>query len=508
MGGLFNVVFMKSAMRNSEKRRAARGSTQLIRAVAGILAAAPAFAGSPYQPPGANLTLGDVTHGQRVQSASSNPAAGAADNARSDRGPTRGTVLSFAGGIEYGNVDEIFQLYDDIANGYQPTPLPPDTPSNLPETPGGIDLGQIWDALDPDTQAAIEAVAAEVTTQVALLTLISQEGYARAWLAGDAPIMIGQPLAGGTWTFGVNWSGSSKAFGIVDPIDFDQEEAERRLQEWFDQLPTLRPEIIALSDDVDLDVDPDTNAVLFSLDNDSSLVTKAARTTDLSFGYSRPTWSTESGTLFLGVEGHLYLQQLSRFSARYGDITDSEELFDEIRNADFRSDEGVGVDIGALWVGENFQLGAQLINVNEPEFKFPEVNIDGYTSAVAIAKIRQDQIFVMDRQFKLEGSWFSRNRKWSLHAGYDVDPVTDALGDRYQWTTLSVGYASDNVWVPSARFGVRQNLAGTELGYLSAGITAFKYINFDVGSALDTVSIDGRDLPQGLMLSLGFNITW
>ncbi len=43
-----------------------------------------AHAGPVYQPPGANLTYGDVTHGQRVLSATGNPAAAAADLARGD----------------------------------------------------------------------------------------------------------------------------------------------------------------------------------------------------------------------------------------------------------------------------------------------------------------------------------------------------------------------------------------------------------------------------------------
>jgi hypothetical protein len=46
------------------------------------------------------------------------------------------------------------------------------------------------------------------------------------------------------------------------------------------------------------------------------------------------------------------------------------------------------------------------------------------------------------------------------------------------------------------------------MGYLSLGLTAFKYVNFDIASALDTVSIDGTTLPQGLMLSIGFQIAW
>ena len=66
----------------------------------------------------------------------------------------------------------------------------------------------------------------------------------------------------------------------------------------------------------------------------------------------------------------------------------------------------------------------------------------------------------------------------------------------------------NNWWLPNIRAGYRQNLAGTELGYLSVGFTAFKFINFDISSALDTVKIDGTELPQGVMTSIGFQINW
>ena len=79
------------------------------------LPAATALAGPVYQPPGANLTYGDVTHGQRVQSASSNPAAAAADLARAPGKSTRGTRLSGAAGIEYGNVQELFDFLGSLS---------------------------------------------------------------------------------------------------------------------------------------------------------------------------------------------------------------------------------------------------------------------------------------------------------------------------------------------------------------------------------------------------------
>ena len=473
------------------------------------LSAAAALAGPVYQPPGANLTYGDVTHGQRVQSASSNPAAAAADLARGSAKTTRGTVLSGAAGLEYGNVQNLFDFYDDLTKAYEPgdgDDAPGQDPGDKPD--GGIDLGDIWDSLDPDFQATIKAVAREVATQTALLALIREEGYGKAWLAADAPFVLGGERLGGAWTFGVNWSGTSKAFGIVQPIEFDEDAAQGALEDWFNQLPINRPVQFPVSEDVLLAIDPVTDAVRFAIENDSSILSKATQTTELNLGYSRHAWSNSVGSLFLGAEARLYFMRLSRLSVRFGDITDSEELFDAIRHSDFRNDERLGVDIGALWVADNYQLGVQLTNVNEPNFTFPEVNLDTYNDEGIIGFLQGDQSYTMGRQLKLEASLFTSDRRWSAHLGLDADPATDPMGDDFQWLTLSAAFTTDSWWIPGARIGYRENLAGTEMKYIGIGLTAFKIFNVDVASALDTVNIDGTKLPQGLMVSIGFQIAW
>ncbi len=114
----------------------------------------------------------------------------------------------------------------------------------------------------------------------------------------------------------------------------------------------------------------------------------------------------------------------------------------------------------------------------------------------------------MDRQLKLEASLFTSDRRLSAHLGYDVDSATDPMGDRFQWLTVSAGFATDSWWIPGGRIGYRQNLTGTKLEYVSIGLTAFKIVNFDISSSLHTVEIDGQTLPQGLMLSIGFEIAW
>ena len=475
------------------------------------LPAAAALAAPVYQPPGANLTYGDVTHGQRVQSASSNPAAAAADLARAPGKSTRGTLLSGAAGLEYGNVQDLFDFYDELSQAYEPgDPGDDDAPGQNPDDKpdGGIDLGEIWDSLDPDFQAAVKDVAREVATQTALLALIRAEGYGKAWVAADVPFVLGNEHLGGAWTFGVNWSGTAKAFGIAHLIEFDEEAALLALEEWFAQLPINRPEIIALPEQVLLTVDPVTNAVRFALENDSSMVTKSSLMTELNVGYSRRAWSNSEGSLYLGAEAKLYLMRLSRLSVRFGDITDTEALFDAIRDQDFRDDNRLGVDIGALWVADNYQIGVQLTNVNEPNFEFPEVDLGPYRDEGIIEFLQDDQSYTMDRQLKLEASLFTSDRRWSAHLGVDADAATDPMGDDFQWMTLSAGFTTDSWWIPGARIGYRQNLAGTELKYLSIGLTAFKIVNFDIASALDTVSIDGTTLPQGLMGSIGFQIAW
>ncbi len=475
------------------------------------LIAANVAAGPVYQPAGANLTLGDVTHGNRLQSASSNPAAAAADRARAGGKPVRGTVVSGAAGLEYGNVQNLFDLYNELTQAYAPSD--PGTGGGPGQDPGdkpddGINIGDILDTLDPQIQDTLNALAREVATQTVLLLLIREEGYAKAWLAADAPFVFDKQVLGGTWTLGVNWSGSSKTYGITEPIEFDLDAARQAIEDWVNALPIDRPASLSISDDIVLTPQPGTNSVFLAITNDSSLVSKSSQTTVFSLSYSREALSRESGALYFGAQANIYLKQLSRLSVRFGDITNSEELFDAIRDADFRTDEGAGLDLGVLWVANNYQLGVQVTNINEPKFVFPDVNLAPYRSESIISALENDKTYVMDRQFKLEASLFSQDRRWSAHLGYDVDSATDALGDRFQWLTLSGGFMTDSWWIPSARIGYRQNLAGTEIGYISVGATLLKYVNIDIASALDTVKIDGQKLPQGVMGSIGFEISW
>ena len=145
---------------------------------------------------------------------------------------------------------------------------------------------------------------------------------------------------------------------------------------------------------------------------------------------------------------------------------------------------------------------------NEPGFEFPDIDIDPFTNESIIRQIEQGRTYTMERQLKLEATLFGREQKWSWHLGLDANAARDPVGDEFQWFTLSGGFDTGSRWFPNVRLGYRQNLAGTEKAYASLGMTMFKYVNVDIASALNTTKIDGRKLPEGLMFSLGFEVSW
>jgi len=480
----------------------------------GALSSAALAGGPAYLPPSSNLVYGDVTHGQRVMSASSNPAAAAVDIVRGGGKSASGTVISGSAGLEYGNVDDLFDKIDTLAQAFKPSdpdgsePPPGQNPGDKPDD--GVDLDTIIDMLDPDVIAAVEELGKEVAIQTALLALITTEGYGKAFLEADAPFVIGRPVFGGAWTFGVNWSGAAKAFGLSDAVDFDIADLEDALEEALGT-PNLSNLPVSLQNrvgEVITTIDTLTGQISVAIDNDSSLLTKSVQTTEFNLGYSRQVLPTSAGSLYLGAEARLYLMRLSRLSVRFGDITDSDELFDAIRNNEYNNDEGIGFDIGTLWVADNYQLGAQITNINEPEFKYPRGTLSTYESPTIIATLIDDRTYTAERQLKLEGSVFSANRRWTANLGIDANAAPDPIGDDYQWFTVSAGYTTEKWWLPGIRAGYRKNLAGTELGYVGVGVTALKILNIDIASSLQDVSISGKTLPRGLMASIGFQIAW
>ena len=473
------------------------------------LASSAAQATPIYQPPGVNLVYGDLTHGYGALSASTNPASAAVELGRADKEFTVTMMPSITAGVEYGNVQDLFDLVDDVSKSIKPSP--PGTGGGSGQNPGdkeGEEIDMIIDTLFPDLRDTINKVAQEVAILGAALGFIAAEGYGKAFAAVDIPIVVGKRMLGGAWNFGINYSGTTKAFGIAQPINFDFDQALAELEAAYNLVPGDPATEYDLTGDVVLTVDPNSGSVTLRMENDSLMLTKVATIGEFAVGYGRQVWSTDSGRLFLGGKAKYYSVGLSRASVRFGDITDSDELFDAIRHVDLSHESGFGLDFGASWVARHFLIGATLVNINEPDFDYPAVDTSAYTNQTIINRLRGEDTYTMEAQLRLESSVYTTDRRWVVNIGLDANKVQDPVGDDFQWATVSAGYATSKWWLPGVRFGYRKNLAGTEIGYLGLGLTLLKYVNLDIASALDTVSISGDDLPRGLMFSLGFQATF
>ncbi len=475
------------------------------------LASSAAQATPIYQPPGVNLVYGDLTHGYGALSASTNPAAAAVELGRAEKDSHVTMMPSITAGIEYGNVQELFDLVDALSKEFKPSP--PGTGGGSGQNPGdkqpgGEEIDKIIDIVFPDLKDTMDKAATEVAVLGSALAFIAVEGYGKAFAAADIPVVVGKRLLGGAWNFNINYSGTAKALGVAQPINFDFDQALAELEAAYNLMPGDPATTFDLSGDLELRIDPATGSVRLNLQNDSLLLTKAATIGEFAVGYGRQVWSTDAGRLFVGAKAKYYRVGLSRASVRFGDITDSDELFDAIRHADLDYDNGFGLDFGASWVAQHFLVGATLVNINEPDFKYPAVDTSAYTNQNIIDFLNRTDTYTMEAQLRLESSVYTTDRRWTVNIGLDANKVQDPVGDDFQWATVSAGYATSKWWLPGVRFGFRKNLAGTELGYLGFGMTLLKYVNLDIASALETVKISGEDLPRGLMISLGFQATF
>ena len=114
----------------------------------------------------------------------------------------------------------------------------------------------------------------------------------------------------------------------------------------------------------------------------------------------------------------------------------------------------------------------------------------------------------MERQLKLDGGYITSNGAWGINFGLDANAVPDPMGDDYQWLSVGGGFASDNWWLPGARVGLRKNMAGTKLTYVTAGITAFNILNLDLAATTETIKINNTIVPQGLIANIGVQIVF
>jgi len=429
-----------------------------------------AYATPVYHPLGPNLTYGDISNGQTIMSNITNPAAGAAVLKKSGNQYRFGILSSLGAGVEYGSIDNMYDVIDAQVNNFYDINIDVITsPADLAQTANEIGV-------------AIDSLNATLTT-------IEKNGYGKAYVSFHVPLMpivVSTDWLGGSLVFDANFSVASRAEILHTNIRFDSDN-------------------ISSTED---DINYTPGQTSFSVDNDDTVLVRAAATAELALGYSRLVLSAQNGDLYGGVRGKFYRVGLTQQNVRMGDVDNSEDLFNDIGDEDFTDDTGLGLDIGLLWKSMHYRAGATLTNINEPEFVYNNLNSTGYNTAGPVfLRLQSKKKYVMETQLKLEGALFSQNQNWVLAAGLDANSAKDPFGDEYQWATISAAYASPGWIIPAVRAGYRGNLSGSELSYLTFGATLFKFLNFDLAYSLDEVVVDGDKLPRSIIVNFGIEVT-
>jgi len=445
-----------------------------------------------------------LNYSQRSLSNAGNPAAAALIVERNDPHVMTGGAIEVGAGLEFGDFDELFEKIDELGNDYRP-PSDPDDPE-LPPSPENPIRDYTWEDLFneyPKLEDRIDIIKDKAVSAAALIALIAAEGYAKAEATSNASFVLNEDLYGGTLLMGLAYKGNAKTVGIFESIEFNSEQAKTALQTIPDFTEDDPMQELDLSGGITLFYNPANKHIKFTIDNDSLLLVKSTRVSQFSLSFSKKAMENGEGTLYWGVKPSLYRVGLTNVSTRLGEVTDSEALFEDIKNADYIYKNGFDVDLGLVWAAQNYQLGVSVTNLIESTYKFPELDQSDFRSVEVLGKINFHKEFSMQRQVKLEAGIFTKHRNWSLHAELDANPVEDPMRDRYQWFTITAGYAADSWWLPSARIGMSRNLAGTELGYLNAGVTVMKIINIDLATILDTVTLDGNEMMRGANIRIG-----
>ena len=236
----------------------------------------------------------------------------------------------------------------------------------------------------------------------------------------------------------------------------------------------------------------------------TSFYAQTATDLNVGLGYSQSMWENSHGMLVGGAKANLHQISMGRALVRLDDKNnDAGDAISDAISDDAISSTGLGIDLGAVWVSNYYQVGLTLANINEPEFDGAPLNSSAIPSS---SNVSTTDKYVMEMQSTVDAAVSTKGKQVTLGMSYDANAVKDAVGDEYQWAVASVSYYGDSHFVPGLRAGYRQNLAGTELSYATFGLTVLKRLNIDLGVALETVKDeDGDEMPRSAYFSIGYD---
>jgi len=417
------------------------------------------MAGYQNHSPGPLMTLGKTTNPSTLLSVTGNPAGGELLLSKGEKF-RMGYFSSFGVDLEVGDVDNFLDEVDELSD-------------DLDDDDISLDDAQ-------KTQRKFEELlpimgdSARVTLGVGIHSPL-------------APAAIRSSLLEGVLTFDLQASGLFDIQFLDAPIVIDSSGAEPNL----------------------------TTA--------SSLYIKGGSMITGSIGYSREVWQQDifdiDSKFFAGIQANIYNVSLTKqvMSLENLDGDDASDAAQDEFDDNQETSTNVGIDIGAIWSMPYGQVGVTFANINEPEFDYGTIgtkcgSISDKTRKLNCVVAQQtfaDEIdfsetAVMNAQMTVEGAVFSKNKQWLVSSALDMNSTYDLVGRETQYFNLSASYFPNSYLIPAVRFGVNQNLKGSELTMLNFGTTLFGVMNIDLSASTDSTEVDGSSTPRRIGFNIGF----
>ena len=412
-----------------------------------------AFANDPFGHSGTAVTVGDIAYNHDISSISHNPAASSAA-LKGGSGFVFNMLPPIGGGYEVGQIDSLLDELDELIDILEDDDL------------NAQDALDAKDRFDPFLENA---------GRNGLIKLSGHAGF---------PILPALYVSSelGTFSFNAHFSGSLRSTVIDDNI-----------------------EIIGFNDS-------------FRINTSAAVYVKSAGLSQVSLGYSDEFWQQGDGKLFAGATLNINRLSLSKNLISLAGLEDGEDIGDAIED-DYENNEQsstqLGLDIGALWVHSNYQVGLSISDLNQPEYEYKSlasdcsqltgISLDNCIvaqDAISQGRIAANEVYTANTQATLSAStWLGESKQWQLHTSFDLNDKNDPIGDVYQWANIAASAKFDNWLIPAIRLGYSANLAGTELRYYNLGLTLFKRAQLDLRWSDESVDIDGTNAPRSAFIS-------
>jgi hypothetical protein len=513
-----------------------------------------AIAGPSNIPLGPNLTYGDISINNNLLSNVTNPAFGATMIKQGDNDYRIG-IINVGGFYEVGDVSNIVDIADQTSTDLEQTI---DTGSFTVSDAGGvysvtntgntvsIDTGAIIASsissmllADPDivldqtkyTNELTRLITSEtenqlnravndlakslvdsITTSITpVITELNNDGYLKGGAAGYLPLtpfVVSHEALGGSMEIHANYSVQGKAKFLSSYVK-----------------PAAQANIVLPSPAAGSDITVASNwgvgsvSPSFDVDTDAAAIFKIATIQEIGIGYSREVYSHENGKIYAGGQLNRYDVGLSKSYVGLQNSSNVDRLLKDQLDASRETESGFGVDVGVIWVADNYRLGATINDINAPSFKYTNSTDDcsvfndyvdinesnNNVTSATLADCNKNDSYVIDPQLKLRAVTSAWNEKLTIGLGYDANAVKDPFGQKYQWLTLGAGVNLGN-WA-AIRTGYRANQATNGLKFITFGFTILSF-NVDLGVSSEKAQIDGESVPRSMYASLSWGLNF